>query len=289
MVEEHVPKLVETITTHIETLTAPQRLKEAMLYSINAGGKRIRPLLLIATAGSYGSVTNAAYKLGAAVEMVHTYSLIHDDLPSMDDDDIRRGKLTNHKVYGEAMAILAGDALLTESFSLITDISEQDLAPRDALFLSSRLSEASGALGMVGGQVDDLAAENCSLTLDELESIHRRKTGALLAFAVEAGGLVGTSPKEDLTHLRKFAEEIGVAFQIKDDILDVEGDESAIGKPIGSDVDNKKSTYPSLLSITEAKRKLRNHIEAAENALKSLSVPAPALFSVLSYIELRDR
>ncbi|AXF57805.1 polyprenyl synthetase family protein [Salicibibacter kimchii] len=260
-----------------------------MLYSLNTGGKRIRPLLLIAVAGSYKPVNEAVYKLGAAVEMVHTYSLVHDDLPSMDNDDTRRGKPTNHKIYGEALAILAGDSLLTESFSLLTTINEQELTPRDALYLIRRLTEASGATGMVGGQVADLEAENRSVTLEELEWIHRHKTAAMLTFAAEAGGIIGSAPPEDLSLLRPFAEEVGIAFQIKDDILDVEGNESSIGKPVGSDENNGKSTYPSLLSLDEAKRKLRSHMEKAERMLRSLSVPAPDLFSVLSYIEHRDR
>ncbi|SDI31509.1 geranylgeranyl diphosphate synthase, type II [Natribacillus halophilus] len=287
--EVHVPTLEQTLKTHVETMQAPERLKEAMLYSLDAGGKRIRPLLLIATAGSYKPVTTAAYQLGATVEMVHTYSLIHDDLPSMDNDDTRRGKPTNHKVFGEALAILAGDALLTESFSLIGNMSEETLPPRDALYLSRRLTEASGATGMVGGQVADLEAENRTVTLEELEWIHRQKTAALLTFAVEAGGVLGEAPREDITRLRHFAEEVGIAFQIKDDLLDVEGSESTIGKPVGSDEHNHKSTYPGLLSVDEAKRKLHTHIERAEHALQSLTVPAPDLFAVLSYMESRDR
>ncbi|WP_227003992.1 polyprenyl synthetase family protein [Salicibibacter halophilus] len=289
LIEAHIPPVAKTLKAHVETLEAPVRLKEAMLYSLNTGGKRIRPLLLIAVAGSYRPVNEAVYTLGAAVEMVHTYSLIHDDLPSMDNDDTRRGKPTNHKVYGEALAILAGDALLTESFSLIGNINEEELPPRDALYLNRRLAEASGATGMVGGQVADMEGENRDLTLEELEWIHRHKTAAMLAFAAEAGGVIGGAPPEDLSLLRPFAEEVGIAFQIKDDILDIEGNESAIGKPVGSDENNGKSTYPSLLTLSEAKRKLRSHMEKAEHMLRSLTVPAPDLFSVLSYIEDRDR
>ncbi|WP_425504111.1 polyprenyl synthetase family protein [Salicibibacter cibi] len=289
LIETHIPLLAKTIKAHVEALEAPPRLKEAMLYSLSTGGKRIRPLLLIAVAGSYKPVNGEMYKLGAAIEMVHTYSLIHDDLPSMDNDDMRRGKPTNHKVYGEALAILAGDALLTESFSLLGNINEQELSPRDALYLTRRLTEASGATGMVGGQIADLEAENRGVTLAELEWIHRHKTAAMLKFAAEAGGVIGGAPPEDISLLRPFAEEVGIAFQIKDDILDVEGNESAIGKPVGSDENNGKSTYPSLLSLSEAKHKLRNHMEKAEHMLRSLSVPAPDLFSVLSYIEDRDR
>nr|WP_204698363.1 farnesyl diphosphate synthase [Geomicrobium sediminis] len=274
---------------HIESVDCPKQIKEAMLYSLNAGGKRIRPILLVATAKSYGNVSQAAYNVGAALEMIHTYSLIHDDLPSMDDDDYRRGKPTNHRVYGEAFAILAGDALLTESFALISSIAEDEMTPRDLLWLTKRLSEASGARGMVGGQVEDIEGEDRSLTLLELEWIHRHKTGALLEFAVEAGGVIGQAPERDLEYLRTFAKHLGLAFQIKDDILDIEGDEALIGKPTGSDTSNKKSTYPSLLTLEGAKEKLNQHITTAEDALERLSIEADDLLQILHYVAKRDR
>ncbi|MBM7633644.1 polyprenyl synthetase family protein [Geomicrobium sediminis] len=289
LLQEHVPVITKTMIDHIESVDCPKQIKEAMLYSLNAGGKRIRPILLVATAKSYGNVSQAAYNVGAALEMIHTYSLIHDDLPSMDDDDYRRGKPTNHRVYGEAFAILAGDALLTESFALISSIAEDEMTPRDLLWLTKRLSEASGARGMVGGQVEDIEGEDRSLTLLELEWIHRHKTGALLEFAVEAGGVIGQAPERDLEYLRTFAKHLGLAFQIKDDILDIEGDEALIGKPTGSDTSNKKSTYPSLLTLEGAKEKLNQHITTAEDALERLSIEADDLLQILHYVAKRDR
>ncbi|GAK06544.1 polyprenyl synthetase family protein [Geomicrobium sp. JCM 19038] len=289
LLQEHVPVITKTMIDHIESIDCPKQIKEAMLYSLNAGGKRIRPILLVATAKSYGNVSQAAYNVGAALEMIHTYSLIHDDLPSMDDDDYRRGKPTNHRVYGEAFAILAGDALLTESFALISSIAEDEMTPRDLLWLTKRLSEASGARGMVGGQVEDIEGEDRSLTLLELEWIHRHKTGALLEFAVEAGGVIGQAPERDLEYLRSFAKHLGLAFQIKDDILDIEGDEALIGKPTGSDTSNKKSTYPSLLTLEGAKEKLNQHITTAEDALERLSIEADDLLQILHYVAKRDR
>ncbi|GAJ98633.1 polyprenyl synthetase family protein [Geomicrobium sp. JCM 19055] len=289
LLQEHVPVITKTMIDHIESMDCPKQIKEAMLYSLNAGGKRIRPILLVATAKSYGNVSQAAYNVGAALEMIHTYSLIHDDLPSMDDDDYRRGKPTNHRVYGEAFAILAGDALLTESFALISSIAEDEMTPRDLLWLTKRLSEASGARGMVGGQVEDIEGEDRSLTLLELEWIHRHKTGALLEFAVEAGGVIGQAPERDLEYLRTFAKHLGLAFQIKDDILDIEGDEALIGKPTGSDTSNKKSTYPSLLTLEGAKEKLNQHITTAEDALERLSIEADDLLQILHYVAKRDR
>ncbi|EZH67713.1 farnesyl-diphosphate synthase [Bacillaceae bacterium JMAK1] len=289
LLQEHVPVITKTMIDHINSIDCPQQIKEAMLYSLNAGGKRIRPILLVATAKSYGNVSQAAYNVGAALEMIHTYSLIHDDLPSMDDDDYRRGKPTNHRVYGEAFAILAGDALLTESFALISSIAEDEMTPRDLLWLTKRLSEASGARGMVGGQVEDIEGEDRTLTLSELEWIHRHKTGALLEFAVEAGGIIGQAPERDLEYLRSFAKHLGLAFQIKDDILDIEGDEALIGKPTGSDTSNKKSTYPSLLTLDGAKEKLNQHITTAEDALERLSIEADDLLQILHYVAKRDR
>ncbi|GAK12807.1 octaprenyl-diphosphate synthase [Geomicrobium sp. JCM 19039] len=289
MIERHVPPLMNVIHSQIESASCPESIKEAMLYSLNAGGKRIRPLLLIMAAQSYKPVTNSAYKLGAALEMIHTYSLIHDDLPSMDNDDYRRGKPTNHRVYGEALAILAGDALLTESFQLVSDISEDDMHPRDIVHITRRMSESAGIRGMVGGQVADIEGEDRALRLEELEWIHRHKTGALLEFAVEAGGILGGAPEGDIAALKIYAENLGLAFQIKDDILDVEGDAEIIGKPVGSDTDNQKSTYPSLLTLSEAKNKLDAHIQTAADALRTVSCDSSALLSILQYVAKRDR
>ncbi|MFB1080714.1 polyprenyl synthetase family protein [Jeotgalibacillus sp. JSM ZJ347] len=257
----------EELTSAIRELNAPETLKESMLYSINAGGKRIRPLLLLAVMETFGGETEKGLKTAAALEMIHTYSLIHDDLPSMDDDDLRRGLPTNHKVYGEAVAILAGDALLTKSFELVADSS---IDPQSKVSIISMLSSASGAEGMVGGQIADIEGENKPLSLEELESVHRRKTGRLLEFAATAGGLLSGLGQNELNQLRQFAEHIGLAFQIRDDILDVEGKVEEIGKPVGSDEGRQKSTYPAILGMDQAKEKLAYHLAEARGLLYDL-------------------
>ncbi|NQD69049.1 polyprenyl synthetase family protein, partial [Bacillus haikouensis] len=199
----------------------PSTIRDAMIYSLQAGGKRIRPILLLAVIEGYGKEIRSGMKTAAALEMIHTYSLIHDDLPSMDDDDLRRGKPTNHKVFGEAMAILAGDGLLTHSFQLI---AEDDLiSSNQKIKLLSLLAKCAGPEGMVGGQVADIEGENKRLTVDELESIHVRKTGKLLIFSALAGAIISGASEEEQNKLENFAHHIGLAFQIQDDILDIEG------------------------------------------------------------------
>ncbi|MBM7577543.1 polyprenyl synthetase family protein [Jeotgalibacillus terrae] len=266
-------KVEAELNEAIQSLKTPESLKESMLYSISAGGKRIRPLLMLAVIDTFSEHTDRGLKAAAALEMIHTYSLIHDDLPSMDDDDLRRGMPTNHKVYGEAVAILAGDALLTKSFELIADSPVDD---RSKVRLISMLAKAAGAEGMVGGQIADIEGENMALTLEELEYVHRRKTGRLLEFAAAAGGLISGLNDEKLNQLRAFAEHIGLAFQIRDDILDVEGEESEIGKPVGSDEGRQKSTYPAILGMSEAKEKLEYHLRQARMILTNLH-PEPQI------------
>ncbi|NGP43611.1 polyprenyl synthetase family protein [Bacillaceae bacterium SIJ1] len=234
---------------------APPSLKSSMEYSLKAGGKRLRPILMIATAEALGGKREDCLAIACALEMIHTYSLIHDDLPAMDDDDYRRGQPTNHKVYGESMAILAGDALLTYAFQMISS-SRSYLSADNVVLLIEELAKAAGPSGMVGGQVMDMEAEEVSVPLDQLENIHKNKTGALLSFAVKAGAIVANATEEVQDRLAAFSAHIGLAFQIKDDILDVEGDTALIGKPIGSDMTNAKSTFPSLLTIQGAKDRL---------------------------------
>mgnify|MGYP000482036765 CR=1 FL=1 len=229
----------------IETSPLNTNLEESMQYSLNAGGKRIRPLLVFLTL----DVLNQDYKKGKktalALEMIHTYSLIHDDLPAMDNDDYRRGKLTNHKVYGEWKAILAGDALLTKAFEIIADdeLLESDVKVK----ILSRLAHNSGHLGMVGGQTLDMQSEDKPVDLDTLEQIHKAKTGALLQFAVLSAADIAKVDKSTSQAFEDFSNHMGLMFQIKDDLLDVYGDESKLGKKVGSDIENHKSTYVSLL------------------------------------------
>ena len=269
----------------VNILEAPDVLKEAMAYSLQAGGKRIRPMLLFASLETYGQKAEKGLDVACALEMIHTYSLIHDDLPAMDDDDLRRGKPTNHKVFGEATAILAGDALLTYAFEIIA--RSKAYSPEQAVELIRMLSWAAGPTGMVGGQAADMEGEQKTLALAELEYIHHQKTGRLLAFSVMAGALIGGADKAETVLLETYARHIGLAFQIRDDILDVEGTEEEIGKPVGSDESNEKSTYPVLLTMAGAKEKLSEELQGALNAIALLKRPAPLLEAFADLITKR--
>ncbi|KRU16245.1 farnesyl-diphosphate synthase [Bacillus pumilus] len=274
--------------TYVQELTIPEDLKSSMLYSIKAGGKRLRPVLVLALLNAYGKNEEDGIPVGCAVEMIHTYSLIHDDLPCMDDDDLRRGKPTNHKVYGEATAVLAGDALLTESFRLITSQLSSSVSADKKIRIVDELVKSAGALGMVGGQFDDMEAEQKQVSLAELESIHARKTGKLLTFSVAAGGMLAGASDDDIEKLREFSYHIGIAFQIRDDILDLEGSEEKIGKRVGSDTANEKSTYPSLLTLSGAKEKLHEHITRAKEIVSNLQLEQQLLHDLCDLIASRD-
>ncbi|MBY7663595.1 MULTISPECIES: polyprenyl synthetase family protein [Staphylococcus] len=266
--------ILETFNTYLNTSIPKSKmetsLEESMRYSLEAGGKRIRPLLLLAT---LDMLSEEGYQKGMssalALEMIHTYSLIHDDLPAMDNDDYRRGKPTNHKVYGEWMAILAGDALLTKAFELIA--TQNDLKPNIQIQLIQSLAQASGHLGMVGGQTLDMQSESQQLTLSQIQTIHEHKTGALIHFAIVAAAIIAEAPPRITQLLSDFAKQLGVIFQIKDDLLDVYGDQEKLGKPVGSDILNDKSTYVTLLGKTEAEHQLNSHIQQAEDILNTLA------------------
>jgi geranylgeranyl diphosphate synthase type II len=279
-------RIEEAMPVYIEKLQAPETLKKAMLYSLEAGGKRLRPILVLAVLHTYKQAEDAGIATACAVEMIHTYSLIHDDLPCMDDDDLRRGKPTNHKVFGEAMAVLAGDGLLTQSFSLIAN--DPFSSSEKKLRIISELVLSAGAEGMVGGQVADMEGESKNLSLHELQYIHENKTAKLLSFSIISGAILAGASEEDIEKLRKYAYHLGIAFQIQDDILDIEGSQEIIGKPIGSDTTNEKTTYPSLLTIQGAKEKLSDHIEQAKEFVDSLSVPAELLIQMCDLIAKRD-
>ncbi|KIL45941.1 polyprenyl synthetase family protein [Jeotgalibacillus campisalis] len=284
-IDKYKKKIELELSKEMDRQDAPDSLKKAMKYSLDAGGKRIRPLLVLATMSAFEKDCERGMKTAAALEMIHTYSLIHDDLPSMDDDDLRRGKPTNHIVFGEALAILAGDALLTQSFSLI---SSSDLSSDQKIRIISELAKSSGPEGMVGGQVADIEGENKQLSIDQLESIHLRKTGRLLQFAVLAGGIMSEATAAQLHHLEQYALHIGLAFQIRDDILDVEGEEEEIGKPVGSDQSRNKSTYPALLGMDKAKQKLEFHILEAKKSLSALQFEQSLLHSIADMIAKRS-
>lgn len=270
----------------IEELQAPKSLKEAMKYSLTAGGKRIRPLFLFAAIHAYGKDPQVGMATACALEMIHTYSLIHDDLPSMDDDDLRRGRPTNHKVFGEALAILAGDGLLTYSFELIAN--DARLTDSDKIWLIQLLAKNAGPEGMVGGQVADIEAENKEPTIQELEFIHQHKTGKLLSFSVLAGAKIGGANEAELEMFAEFSHHLGLAFQISDDILDVIGDENIIGKPVGSDDGKSKSTYPALLTLDGAKKQLAYHIDKAKKALNQTKQNPALLLELTDLIAVRD-
>lgn len=241
------------------------RLQEAMRYSILGGGKRIRPVLTLEFARLGGIDWHLALPYACALELVHNYSLIHDDLPCMDDDDLRRGRPTNHKVYGEATAVLAGDGLLTAAFETMLELPPE-LPPERALAAAGLLARAAGGRGMVGGQVLDMAGEGHSLSLAEVEELQRLKTGALIAAAAEMGCIVAGGTQEQRQAVRHYAERLGLAFQVRDDILDVVGDEATLGKPIGSDARSEKTTFVTLKGLdacrTLVKRLTGEAIEA---------------------------
>jgi len=265
------------------------RLCESMKYSLTAGGKRLRPILVMAAADAVGAKGTDYIHIACALEMIHTYSLIHDDLPAMDNDDYRRGKLTNHKVYGDGTAILAGDALLTQAFEVIL---RQDNVPADVLVKVVReIAQGAGPNGMVGGQSIDLEAEGKQqvMNIDDLRKMHGAKTGALFRAAIRSGAIVAGATAEELAALTKYADCFGLAFQITDDILDVVGDEAVIGKPVGSDERNEKSTYVTLTSLDEAKKLASDTVSEAVRALEMFGEKATFLRELVEYLLDRNK
>ncbi|MBE1553791.1 polyprenyl synthetase family protein [Sporosarcina limicola] len=267
-IKENLPAIEGKLNSLLTCENIPKTLQSSMVYSVNAGGKRIRPLLVLATLEDLGATSKDALTVACAVELIHTYSLIHDDLPCMDDDDFRRGKPTNHRMYGEAVAVLAGDALHTLAFNSLTKLT--DTSAEDSLHIMQKLSDASGANGMVGGQMLDLEGESKSLSLTELEKVHVNKTGALLLFCVEAGAILAGLNQEKITQLKNYAWNIGLAFQIKDDILDITSTTEELGKTVGSDNSSHKSTYPSLLGLPTAGERLAEYHQIAKESLAFL-------------------
>ena len=263
------------------------RLYEAMRYATIGGGKRLRPLLLAATAAMYGVDRAAAIRAGAAIEAVHVYSLIHDDLPCMDNDALRHGKPTLHIAYDEAMAVLAGDALLTFAFEVLSD-PDTIADPFTRIDLVQALSGASGAAGMVGGQMMDIAAETASFDLPTVTRLQQLKTGALLGAAVEMGAILGKVAPEGRLHLRGYARDIGLAFQIADDLLDHEGDEATAGKALRKDAEAGKETFVSLLGPKRAREQAKFLVEQAVNHLAQHGAEADLLRALARYIIERD-
>ena len=271
-----------------DTLRDPEKLYESMRYSLLGGGKRVRPILTIAAAQALGYDNDAMLPFAASLEFVHTYSLIHDDLPAMDDDDYRRGRLTNHKVFGDGMAILAGDALLTMAFELCSrDEGEHDLTVGQQLTIVRELAFGSGHQGMVGGQVMDIQAENQEVELAQLQKIHSHKTGQLIRAAVRIGSIIGGASSMQLQSLTGYAEDIGLAFQIADDVLNMVGTREELGKDAGTDEKRGKKTYPSFFGIDGARQLGNECVERALNRLESFDHQADPLRHMATYIMMR--
>lgn len=262
-------------------------LCESMKYSLMAGGKRLRPILVMAAADAVGAKGTDYLTTGCAMEMIHTYSLIHDDLPAMDDDDYRRGKLTNHKVYGAGMATLAGDALLTLAFEVM--LRQQGVSADTLVQVVREISTAAGPDGMVGGQALDMESEDKQISMETMKNIHLGKTGALFRAAIRSGAILGGASEEALAALTVYADNFGLAFQITDDILDVIGDESVIGKPVGSDEKNHKSTYVTLTSLEEAQKLAQDAVDTAIDALKIFGGEADFLRELVAYLVKRNK
>jgi len=268
----------------------PTSLHTAIRYSLFAGGKRVRPILSMAAFEAVGGEGDEILPFACALEMIHTYSLIHDDLPALDNDDYRRGQLTCHKVFGEAIGILAGDALLTEAFRLMTNRSMGGLSLRDGQMLDviHEVAQAAGMQGMVGGQVLDIESEGKEVDFPTVEYIHTHKTGALILVSVRAGARLGGGDEAALRALTRYGEGIGLAFQIADDILNVEGKSVLLGKKTGSDLSKGKATYPSLLGLEESKRRARELVELAVEAIRSFGSEAQPLREIAWFIVSRE-
>ena len=274
------------LTSYLEAPSAPPVLNEAMKYSLFAGGKRVRPILALASYEACGGDPAKIIPQAAALELIHTYSLIHDDLPAMDNDELRRGKPTSHKVFGEAIAILAGDALLTEAFFMMAKSASNGgvIKPLCLLKAVREVALSAGANGMVGGQAQDILSENSEPDGDTLEFIHLHKTAALITASVRLGPILAGSRKSTLYALTRYGECIGLAFQIIDDILDIEGTTEELGKSAGADSKKKKLTYPLLFGIEGARKKAKDLIKSAIDALTIFSSEAGPLREIAKYL-----
>jgi geranylgeranyl diphosphate synthase type II len=262
---------------------------KAMKYSLFAGGKRLRPILCIAGAEALGVDGSHVMPVACALEMIHTYSLIHDDLPAMDNDDMRRGKPTNHKVFGEAVAILAGDGLLTEAFRVMAKTPMGKTKPESLLKVIFLVAQGSGYQGMVGGQVTDIQSEGKTVEPATVEFIHSHKTGALIAASVTSGAILGGATEAQVNAISEYGREIGLAFQIADDILDVEGDSEKMGKGVGGDARKKKVTYPSVHGLVRSREIQKQSIDQALHSLKTFDSKADPLRALATYIIERKK
>jgi geranylgeranyl diphosphate synthase type II len=282
-------KLCDTALDQAIPVVYPEKIYEAMRYSLLAGGKRLRPILCLATCEMMGGTIEIAMPTACALEMIHTMSLIHDDLPAMDNDDYRRGKLTNHKVFGEDIAILAGDGLLALAFESVAINTLPSVSREQVLQVVARLGRALGAAGLVGGQVVDLESEGKSdISLETLNFIHNHKTAALLEACVVCGGILAGASSEDIQRLTRYSQNIGLAFQIIDDILDITATKEQLGKTAGKDQKAKKVTYPSLWGIEQSHIKAQQLVEAACRELELYGERALPLQAIAHYITSRN-
>ncbi len=276
-----IEEIDKSLKKFVGSCDNPQKeIYDSAEYSLFAGGKRLRPILTLETYKMCGGDKAGIMNFACAVEMIHTYSLIHDDLPSMDNDDFRRGRPTNHKVYGEAMAILTGDGLLNRAFEIALECC--DIEPDRVIEAVRILSKNSGWFGMIGGQVVDIANEGKQITLEELQYIHKLKTGALIKASCLMGAVLAGC--ENIEAIEKYAQYLGIAFQIQDDILDVVGDEKALGKPIGSDEKNNKTTYVTICGIEKAKEYAKEYFDKALCELKPFGENAEFLKKFTAYL-----
>jgi len=285
--KEHIQRVDDALGRFLPAETElPHSLHKAMRYSVFAGGKRVRPILMLAACQAVGGDTERAIPAACAMEMIHTYSLIHDDLPAMDDDDFRRGNPTNHKVFGEAVAILAGDALLTEAFKLVSNPRfANDVPPTARLAVIHEIATCAGSYGMVGGQVVDMESEGkADMDLATVQYIHTHKTGALIKASVVAGALLGGADGVRLAAIKRYGEASGLAFQIADDILDIEGTTEEIGKDAGSDEARGKATYPAVMGLAAAKQEAQAMMDEALGALEIFGSEADPLREIAKYI-----
>jgi len=291
LVEEHLQRVLGLYAD------APEGLVEAIRYSLMGGGKRLRPALVIEAARAVekvragpssqpvnGALSQGVYAAACAVELIHTFSLVHDDLPAMDDDDLRRGRPTNHKVFGEAMAILAGDAMVTMAFELLAGLPG-DLAGR----LAAELARASGPMGMIGGQVMDMEGEKRRLTLEQLKALHARKTGALLTASCRMGAIAAGASDGILAAMTAYGQCLGLAFQIVDDLLDATGSAEELGKATNKDAARGKNTYPLLMGIEKSRREAQDQLASALRAIEPLGIAGGRLRSLAEFVVVRNR
>ena len=275
----------------LKELSYPETIVKGMEYAILNGGKRLRPFLLFATLELLNEDIKKGVKSAIALEMIHSYSLVHDDLPALDNDDYRRGKLTTHKVFGEAEGILIGDSLLTYAFYVLSQKNLELLSSKQIVNIISKTSEYAGINGMIGGQMIDIQSENKKIDLETLKYIHSHKTGKLIKLPIEIACIIANVEKDKREVLEEYADLIGLAFQVKDDILDVEGTFEELGKPVGSDVDLHKATYPSILGMKESKKILNDTVKKAKEIIKNNfgEEKGKILISLADFIKNRNK